>query len=144
MTIRLYALLALSIGVIAVPAAAKPAHPIQQARHVRHRADVRTAQGFYDYRASSEVREEFRDGRGWDWRREPAFGRREFYRGERQGMVIENLRSGDFTGGVGYGLNGDVSGFVDGYGQTHFFVGGFRAMAPGARFGAPRPGFRRF
>jgi hypothetical protein len=47
--------------------------------------------------------------------------------GGRKGRVVENLR-GDFTGGVGYGANGNA--FVDGYGQTHFFVGGFRGMNP--------------
>ena len=53
--------------------------------------------------------------------------------------MVENLRSGDFTGGVGYGADGDVPSFVDGYGQTHFFVGSFRRMAPvPRRFGAPR------
>ena len=34
--------------------------------------------------------------------------------------------SGDFTGGCGYG----AVGFVVGYGQTHFVVGGFRSMNP--------------
>jgi hypothetical protein len=143
MTIRHFALLALSIGLAASPAAAKPAHPVHHASPSRQRADVRYAQGLYDYRASAEVREEFRDGPRTDWRRQDRYSRREFHRG-REGMVIENLRSSDFTGGVGYGLNGDVPGFVDGYGQTHFFVGNFRAMRPGAGFGVPRPGPRRF
>src|SRR5262249_34990824 len=112
-----------------------------------HRSvDVRYAQGFYDYRAASTVREEFRDGPRWS--RDERFDRHDFYNERYDSRVVETLRSGDFTGGVGYGLNGDVPSFVDGFGQTHFFVGSFRRLAPvpgrfGAqRFGGPRGGFR--
>lgn len=144
MTIRFYAALALSLSVLmAGPAVAKTARH-HMARHITHRnTDVRYAQGFYDYRAASPVREEFRDGSRTRWYREEYFDRRDFYRDRREGMVVENLNGGDFTGGVGYGLNGDVPSFVDGFGQTHFFVGSFRRMAPmPGRFGTPRPGFR--
>ena len=142
MTIRFYAALALAAGLLSIgPVAAKPAQHHKARPAVHHRADVRYAQGFYDYRTAGEVREAFHDdSRAY---RMQGFSRRDFYRGRREGMVVENLRSGDFTGGVGYGLNGDVPSFVDGYGQTHFFVGNFRAMAPHGHFGAPRPGFRR-
>ena len=144
MTIRRYAALALCFSVLtAGSAVAKTArHPHHATRHTIHRSDVRYAQGFYDYRAASPVREEFQDGPRARWHREGRFDR-DFHREQREGMVVENLRSGDFTGGVGYGLNGDVPSFTDGYGQTHFFVGSFRRMPPGARFGAPRPAFRR-
>ena len=143
MTIRFCAALALSFTVLmAGSAGAKPAHPMHhKARHMIHRTDVRYAQGFYDYRAASAVREEFRDGPRIGWHR--GFAHRDFYSERRESRVVENLRSGDFTGGVGYGLNGDVPSFVDGFGQTHFFVGSFRGMAPRPGFGAPRPGFQR-
>ena len=126
MAARFYAALALGV-LLAGPALAKPTHPVHHAaRHAAHRAaDLRYAQSFYDYRSASAVRDEFYDQR-------------------REGMVVENLRSGDFTGGVGYGANGDVPGFVDGFGQTHFFVGNFRRMAPLGRFGMPRFGGPRF
>ena len=108
---------------------------------VHRHTDVRYAQGFYDYRAASAVREEFRDGARARRYRDGRFERRDFYRARHDGMVVRTLNSGDFSGGVGYGLNGDVPSFTDGYGQTHFFVGSFRRMAP--RFGAPRPGAHR-
>lgn len=143
MTIRRYAALALCLSVLTAGAAVAKTTRHHAPRHaVHHRSDVRYAQGFYDYHAASTVREEFQDGYGPRWRRDDGFGR-DAYREHRDGMVVENLRSGDFTGGVGYGLNGDVASFVDGFGQTHFFVGNFRRMAPGTRFGAPRPGFHR-
>ena len=138
MTIRFHAALALGLGVLlAGPAFAKTAHP---AHHTaRHRsADVRYAQSFYDYRSASTVREEFRDG--GRMRHDEYFGRGDFYRERHDARVVENLRTGDFNGGVGYGANGDVPYFVDGYGQSHFFVGSFRRMAPIGRFGAPRFG----
>ena len=143
MAARFYAALALGV-LLSGPALAKTTHPVHHAaRHAAHRAaDLRYAQSFYDYRSASAVREEFRDSASW--RRDDYFERDEFYDQRREGMVVENLRSGDFTGGVGYGANGDVPGFVDGFGQTHFFVGNFRRMAPLGRFGMPRFGGPRF
>jgi hypothetical protein len=143
MTIRLCAVLALSFTVLTVgTAGAKTASHMHHAkRHTAHRsADVHYAQGFYDYRAAGVVREEFREDPDSRWYRGD---RRDFYREQYDGRVVENLRSNDFTGGVGYGLNGNVPSFVDGFGQTHFFVGSFRRMAPMGRFGAPRFGGRR-
>lgn len=146
MTSRLFAiLLGAGLAILsAAPASAKPVHHV--AHHASRRgADVRYAQTTYDYRSASSVREEFLGAPRTRWYRDPDFDRREFYRGWREGTVVEDLK-GDFTGGVGYGANGDVPSFVDGYGQTHFFVGSFRRNAP-MRFGAPRitgPGFRRF
>ncbi|HXS05214.1 MAG TPA: hypothetical protein VN723_00370 [Rhizomicrobium sp.] len=141
MTIRFHTALALGLGVLlASPASAKVTHPAHHTtRHTVHRgADVRYAQSFYDYRSASEVREEFRDS--YRMRHDGHYGRSEFYRGRDDAMVLENLRTNDFTGGVGYGANGDVPYFVDGFGQSHFFVGNFRRMAPMGRFGAPRFG----
>ncbi len=147
MPIRFLGVTAMGLGLLlAGPALAKPAHHGHHpARHSIHRsahrgADVRYAQSRYDYHSAGAVREEFSDGPRAQFRHEGRFDRGDFYRGRREGQVVENLR-GDFTGGVGYGSNGDVPSFVDGYGQTHFFVGSFRPMAPGARFGAS--GFRR-
>jgi hypothetical protein len=143
LTIRRYAALALCFSVLTagVAVARTPPHAHHVTRHAIHRSDVRYAQGFYDYRAASAVREEFRDDSRARWHRDGRFDQGS-YREGREGMVVENLRSGDFTGGVGYGLDGDVPSFVDGFGQTHFFVGSFRRMAPvPGRFGAPRPGF---
>lgn len=104
------------------PAMAKPARPQAKAAHRMH-ADRHHAQSHYDYRSASIVREEFIDAPRGQWMR-PAhhFGG---YEERRDGSVVENLR-GDFTGGVGYGADG----FVDGYGQTHYFVGSFRGMNP--------------
>lgn len=147
MTIRICTALALCFSfAMAGGVAAKPAHPVHhKARHVAHRnMDVRYAQGFYDYRSAGMVREEFQDGPDPRWDRGGRFDRRDTYRERYDGRVVENLRSGDFTGGVGYGLNGDVPSFTDGFGQTHFFVGSFRRMAPMGRFGAPRFGGQRF
>ena len=67
MTIRFQAVLALCFSVLTVGSAAAKTtpHTHHTARHVAHRkADVRYAQGVYDYRAASRVREEFRDGPG--------------------------------------------------------------------------------
>ena len=143
--IRLYAAVAGLAVLLAGPALAKTSHPVHRAKHAIHRgSDVRYAQSYYDYHSESLVREEFQDGPRTSWRRDGYFGRSDFYREHRDGVVVENLRSGDFTGGVGYGVDGDVPSFVDGFGQTHFFVGDFRRMAPGSRFGDPRfraPGF---
>lgn len=153
MTIRLYAALALSFTMLfAGSAGAKSvSHTHHAKRQVVHRnIDVRYAQGFYDYRAQDAVREEFRDGPGRQWRQGRYFDREDFYSERYDSRVVENLRTEDFTGGVGYGLNGDVFGgggasFVDGFGQRHFFVGSFRRMAPvPSRFGAPRFGGPRF
>ena len=149
MIVRVYAALALSFTLLSAGfAEAKTTAPVHHAkRHAAHRSvDVRYAQGFYDYRAAGAVHEAFRDSRGGDWYRDRHFHGRdfraqEFYGERRGGMVVENLSSGDFSGGVGYGLNGDVPSFVDGFGQTHFFVGNFRRMAPvPGRFGAPHFG----
>jgi hypothetical protein len=95
------------------------------ARHGHHTArphsDRHYAQSHYNYRSASIVREEFIDTPRGHWIR-PAhhFGG---YEERRDSQVVENLR-GDFTGGVGYGADG----FIDGYGQTHYFVGSFRGM----------------
>ncbi len=116
---------------------ARPAHPhrgTSQAVHHR-RADLEYARSYYDYRSASSVREEFVDV--------PRYGRFDRY-GDRHdghdGLVVENLQ-GDFNGGVGYGADGAMS-FTDGYGQVHFFTGGFAprfGFRPGHRL-APRPG----
>ena len=145
MTSRLFAVL-MGAGLAMVsPASAKPVH--HGVRHVSHGgADVRYAQSYYDYRSASSVREEFLGMPRMGWHRYRDFGWRDFHRGWREGTVVEDLK-GDFTGGVGYGANGDEPGFVDGFGQTHFFVGGFRRNVPAMRFPAPpmiRPGGRRF
>ena len=139
MPAHLYTFLALSCALLtAGPAAAKTVHHTHHVvRHMVHRhVDVRYAQGFYDYRSASRVREEFHDGPTMRWQGGGHWDHRDFHRESRGGMVVENLRSGDFTGGVGYGVNGDVPSFVDGYGERHFFVGSFRRMAP-------RPAFHR-
>ena len=120
-------------------AMAKPAHPAHhfKARVTKtHRVEAERhyAQSTYDYRSASVVREEFIDAPRGYWAR--PF--REWHDGGyayeewRDSRVVEDLR-GDFTGGVGYGADG----FVDGYGQTHFFVGSFRGMNP-----LPRGPFR--
>jgi len=105
------------------PAGAKSArHHVSRAHADRH-----IAQSYYNYRSASLVREEFIDAPRGYWGR-PAWGHHfddYAYEERYDSRVVENLR-GDFTGGVGYGADG----FVDGYGQTHFFVGGFRGMNP--------------
>lgn len=105
------------------PATAKSVHPHAHPLH----ADRHYAQSHYDYRSASIVREEFIDAprrmRPSHMYRSGGYAVEE----RRDSRVVENLR-GDFTGGVGYGANGDA--FVDGYGQTHFFVGSFRGMNP--------------
>jgi hypothetical protein len=121
--IRFYAVLAgASLALLlTVPAMAAPAqHHAKAAHHFKHRS-VRLR---YDYRAADSVREEFADAPRGHWMRESREESRYDYRERRE--VVENLR-GDFTGGVGYGADGGA-GFVDGYGQTHFFVGSFRQM----------------
>jgi hypothetical protein len=128
------------VALLAGPALAKdarPAHPHRTPSHAVHhrRADLEYAQSYYDYRSASSVREEFLDG--------PRCGRFDRYgdrRDRHDGLVVENLR-GDFDGGVGYGADGGMS-FTDGYGQVHFFTGGFAprfGFRPGHRF-VPRPG----
>ena len=94
-------------------------HHAKAAHHFKHRS----ARLHYDYRIADLVREEFADAPREHWMRESRerYDSRYDYRERRE--VIENLR-GDFTGGVGYGADG----FVDGYGQRHFFVGSFRQM----------------
>ena len=106
------------------PVMAKPAH---HAKAHRAHADRHYAQSTYNYRSASVVREEFIDAPRGPWMR-PWRGRHYggyAYEERRDSRIVENLR-GDFTGGVGYGANA----FVDGYGQTHFFVGSFRGMNP--------------
>ncbi len=123
------------------PAMAKPVHP--HAKTHRVQADRHYAQSFYNYRSASGVREEFIDAprgrwmRPWRERHHGGYA----YEDRRDSRVVENLR-GDFTGGVGYGANG----FVDGYGQTHFYVGGFRGMnpLPHGPYVPNRPGPRAF
>jgi hypothetical protein len=121
--VKLFAALAGAslVLLMAAPVTAKPAHPIH------HTAGWHHAQVHYDYRSASLVREEFIGAPGARWMRasrEHSFDRHA-YRERRGRQVVENLR-GDFTGGVGYGADG----FVDGYGQTHYFVGSFRSMNP--------------
>jgi hypothetical protein len=107
------AVISAGLVLLALPALAKPAKPGQN-----RGADVKYAQSYYDYHSASSVREAF----------EPA-PRRAWHEGHRvshqdsagRGRVVESL-TGDFTGGVGYGTNGDVS-FVDGYGQVHYYSG---------------------
>ena len=128
MKIGFYA--ALAGGVLALllsgPATAKPAHHGHHIKTSRAHADRQYAQSYYNYRSASVVREEFTDAPREHWAR-PWRERGYAYEARREGRVVEDLR-GDFTGGVGYGANGDA--FVDGYGQTHFYVGSFRAMNP--------------
>ena len=151
MKIRPYAVLASLAILLAGPAMAKPTHHHAKAPAAPRRSSERQyAQSYYNYRSASVVWEEFRDvprGRWMDASRDRYFSRSGEYYERHDGMVVENLR-GDFTGGVGYGADGGAS-FVDGYGQTHFFVGSFRQMphrpgrfgpAPGPRFG---PSFHR-
>lgn len=130
MKIRPYAILASLAILLAGPAAAKPVHHHVTAHAAHQRSsDRQYAQSYYDYRSASVVREEFRDaprGRWMEGSRDRYFGRTGDYYERQDGLVVENLR-GDFTGGVGYGTDGGAS-FVDGYGQTHFFVGSFRQM----------------
>jgi len=127
MRIGFYAVLAGSalaflLGGMAMAKSVPPAH---HAKAHRPQADRRYAQSYYNYRSASAVREEFIDApRGRRMR--PSYGGYA-YEERRDGRVVENLR-GDFTGGVGYGVNGNA--FVDGYGQTHYFVGSFRGMNP--------------
>jgi hypothetical protein len=106
---------------LADPAMAKPV------RHHAHRThtDRHIAQSHYDYRSASAVREEFIDAPRGHWMRPDHHFDAYAYEERYEGRVVENLR-GDFTGGVGYGADGGA--FVDGYGQTHFFVGSFRRM----------------
>lgn len=124
----------------AYPAVAKQARASRQtAAKTTVTADVKYAQSHYNYRSASSVREAFDNA-------PPRTGTRTWCDGSsrhrravstRPGdRVVENL-TGDFTGGVGYGTNGDV-GFVDGYGQVHFYTGGFQPRIP---LGGPyRPG----
>ena len=153
MKIRLYALLAgASFAMLLTgPATAKPFHHLKAHSAHRGRIDRSYAQSAYDYRSASAVYEEFRDAPRGHWMRasrQGYFGDAGDYRERREGLVVENLRD-DFTGGVGYGADGGAASFVDGFGQTHFFVGSFRQMphrpgrfgpVPGPRFGQ---GFHR-
>jgi hypothetical protein len=129
--IRLYAGLASLAILLAGPATAKPVHHHVKAHAARRGPiDWHYAQSYYDYQSASVVREEFSNaprGRWMGASRDRYFGRADDYRERRDGIVVENLR-GDFTGGVGYGADGGAASFVDGYGQTHFFVGSFRQM----------------
>ncbi len=117
---RLYAVLA-GVGIALLPAGPAAAKPVRPAHHAaaapRAHADRHYAQSHYNYRSQNLVREEFIDApRGRSFDRHACCERRE---------VVEHLR-GDFTGGVGIGADG----FVDGYGQMHYFVGSFRPMSP--------------
>jgi hypothetical protein len=130
--IRLYAVLAgASLAVLlAGPATAKSVHHHAKAHAARRgHGDRHYAQSYYDYRSASFVREEFADAPRGHWMRawRDRYDDRSDYRESRDGLVVENLR-GDFTGGVGYGTDGGAAGFVDGFGQRHFFVGNFRQM----------------
>ena len=119
MNIRFYAVLASLALLLAAPAMAASAQHHAKAHHFKHHS----ARLHYDYRTADSVREEFADaprGHGMRESRE-SYDSRYDYRERRE--VVDNLR-GDFTGGVGYGTDG----FVDGYGQTHYFVGSFRSM----------------
>jgi hypothetical protein len=118
----------------AAPAMAKskPHHGVQARPH-------------YNYALAHPVREGFRERP-----RDRYTGREDFYATREStyresGPVVENLR-GAFTGGVGYGADGGDA-FIDGYGQTHFFVGSFRNLnrLPHGPYGPQRfaPG-RRF
>jgi hypothetical protein len=115
--IRLYAVLASLTLLLTAPAMAKP---------TPHHSKHHSARLHYDYRTADSVREEFAHAQRGHWMRESRerYDSRYDYRERRE--VVENLR-GDFTGGVGYGADGGA-GFVDGYGQTHYFVGSFRQM----------------
>ena len=132
MKIRLCAVLAgASLAILlAGPATAKAVHHPAKAHAARRDHSGRHyAQSGYDYRSASSVREEFIDaprGRWMDASRD-RYDNGYDYRDRQDGLVVENLR-GDFTGGVGYGADGGAASFVDGYGQTHFFVGSFRQM----------------
>ncbi len=122
MKFRLYAVLAsASLALLlTVPAMAAPA---QHHAKVPHHSKHHSARLHYDYRTADSVREEFADAPRGHWMRESRerYDSRYDFRERRE--VVDNLR-GDFTGGVGYGTDG----FVDGYGQTHYFVGSFRSM----------------
>lgn len=120
-----YAALAGVALLLSDPAMARPARHVHHTKTARTHSDRQYAQSHYDYRSASIVREAFIDAPRGHWTRpDRHYGG---YAERRDGRVVENLR-GDFTGGVGYGANGDV--FVDGYGQTHYFVGSFRGMNP--------------
>jgi hypothetical protein len=111
------AVMSAGLLLLALPALAKPAKPDR-------RADVKYAQSYYDYHSASSVREEFDPVRRRSWHE----GHRGYRHGfAERGRVVESLTD-DFTGGVGYGTNGDV-GFVDGYGQVHFY-GGYAPQNP--------------
>jgi hypothetical protein len=136
MRTRIGCLIGAALLVAAGPAVAKS--------KPHHRPQVRP---HYNYALAHPVREGFREapagrtsGRE-DYYAESYYRENSYYR--ESGPVVESLR-GDFTGGVGYG-GGDY--FVDGYGQTHFFVGSFRTMnrLPHGPYGPRRlgPG-RRF
>jgi hypothetical protein len=142
---RISAVVAIGLALLLIsPAMAKTAH---HGHHTTSHSERHYAQSYYDYRSASLVREEFADAPRGRWMAPPQdeYFEERFYQERRDSRVVENLRS-DFTGGVGYGADG--GGFVDGYGQTHFFVGSFRRMnrlphgpfMPN-RFGMGRRGF---
>lgn len=119
--------LALLISAPAMAKSARPAHhaPVHSAKTHRAQPDRQYAKSHYNYRSASVVREAFtgvpHGMRSWRERHYGGYA----YEERHDSRVVENLR-GDFTGGVGYGADG----FVDGYGQTHFYVGSFRGMNP--------------
>jgi len=142
---RISAITAIGLALLLIgPAMAKST---RHGHHVTSQRERHYAQSYYDYRSASLVREEFVDAPRRPWMRpsRDEYFEEGFHHERRDSRVVENLR-GDFTGGVGYGADGGA--FVDGYGQTHFFVGSFRRMnrlphgpfTPN-RFGMGRRGF---
>lgn len=135
------------IGFLMCAAVLLAAGPSAAKAGPHHGAEARS---HYNYALAHPVREGFREAPGDRTFRSADFyaARESYYREDsyyrQSGPVVEDLR-GDFTGGVGYGGSGDY--FVDGYGQTHFFVGPFRSMSrlPHGPYGPRRfgPG-RRF
>lgn len=124
------AVISAGLVLLTLPALAKPAKPDR-------RADVKYAQSYYDYHSASSVREAFESAPRRAWHEGHRGYRHDF---AERGQVVESLR-GDFTGGVGYGTNGDV-GFVDGYGQVHFYSG-FAPPSPMVRVHPFGMGFGR-
>ncbi|HEY4274018.1 MAG TPA: hypothetical protein VGM68_00920 [Rhizomicrobium sp.] len=103
----------------------------------------RQTRSHYSYALAHSVREGFREmPQGRYHSREDFYAARESYY-RQSGEIVENLR-GDFTGGVGAGADA----FIDGYGQTHFYVGSFRGLnrLPHGPYGPQRfaPGGRAF
>ena len=130
------------IGLLMCAAVLLAAAPVLAKSKPHHGVQVRP---HYDYALAHPVREGFRE-----MPHDRYYGREDFYAAREttyreEGMAVESLR-GDFTGGVGYRADSGDS-FIDGYGQTHFFVGSFRGLnrLPHGPYGPQRfgPG-RRF